>query len=96
MEQSPWMLLWLVTLDYPKRSHPWQSKSEPTCDQFKKTTLGGNKIDAQVFKRYYKLNLFRKSDLNLQGYVDTDLASDSDTRKSTTRYLYMINGTTVS
>lgn len=39
---------------------------------------------------------FRKSDLDLQGYVDTDLASDSDSRKSTTRYLYMINGTTVS
>ena len=39
---------------------------------------------------------FRKSDLNLQGYVDADMAGDVDNRKSTTGYVHTLGGTAVS
>jgi hypothetical protein len=39
---------------------------------------------------------FGGSDTFLQGYVDSDLAGDKDSRRSTTGYVFTIGGTTVS
>ena len=39
---------------------------------------------------------FKQLDLGLQGYVDADMAGDVDGRKSTTRYIYTLEGTTIS
>jgi hypothetical protein len=39
---------------------------------------------------------FGGSDTFLQGYVDSDMAGDKDSRRSTTRYVFTIGGTTVS
>ena len=39
---------------------------------------------------------FGRGDLNLQGYVDSDLGGDVDTRRSTTGYVYTFGGTAVS
>ena len=39
---------------------------------------------------------FRKSNLGLQGYVDTNMASNINDRKSTTRYVYTLGGTIVN
>ena len=39
---------------------------------------------------------FGGSDTFLEGYVDLDMASDKDSRRSTTRYVFSIGGTTVS
>jgi hypothetical protein len=39
---------------------------------------------------------FGGSDIVLQGYVDSDMAGDKDSRRSTTRYVFTIGGTTVS
>ena len=39
---------------------------------------------------------FRRSDLTLQGFSDADLGGDSDTRKSTTGYIFTLGGTAVS
>ena len=35
---------------------------------------------------------FRQSNLGLQGYIDADLVGDIDSRKSTTRYVYILGG----
>jgi len=34
--------------------------------------------------------------LELQGYVDVDLASDIDSRKSTTRFVFTLGGAAIS
>ena len=39
---------------------------------------------------------FKGSNAALRGYVDSDLAGDIDTRRSTTRYVFTIGGTAVS
>jgi hypothetical protein len=39
---------------------------------------------------------FGGSDIVLQGYVDSDMAGDKDSRRSTTWYVFTIGGTTVS
>ena len=39
---------------------------------------------------------FKQSELGLQGYVNANMAGDVDGRKSTTRYVYMFGGTTIS
>ena len=39
---------------------------------------------------------FGGSKIALQGYVDADMTADRDNRRSTTRYLFTIGGTTVS
>ena len=39
---------------------------------------------------------FRGSDLTLKGYCDADYAGDVDTRKSTTGYVYNLNGGAIS
>jgi hypothetical protein len=39
---------------------------------------------------------FGGSDTFLQGYVDSDMAGDKDSRRSTTWYVFTIGGTTVS
>ena len=39
---------------------------------------------------------FGGSDTFLQGYVDSDMAGDKDSRRSTTRYVFTIGGTTIS
>ena len=39
---------------------------------------------------------FKWSDLELQGYVHAGMAGDIDGRKSTTRYVYTLGGTTIS
>ena len=39
---------------------------------------------------------FSKIDIILQGFVDTDLGGDLDTRRSTTGYIYTLGGITVS
>lgn len=39
---------------------------------------------------------YGESEINLQGYVDSDLAGDVDNRKSTTGYVYTFGGMTVS
>jgi hypothetical protein len=38
---------------------------------------------------------FIGADLKLQGYVDADLAGDVDSRKSTTGFIYTLDGTVV-
>ena len=39
---------------------------------------------------------FGGSNISLQGYVDVDMVGDRDNRRSTTRYVFTIGGTTVS
>ena len=39
---------------------------------------------------------FIGASLKLQGYVDADLAGDIDNRKSTTRFVFTLGGTTIS
>ena len=39
---------------------------------------------------------FGRGELNIQGYVDSDLGGDVDTRRSTTGYIYTFGGTAVS
>jgi len=39
---------------------------------------------------------FGGSNIVLQGYVDADMASDRDNKRSTIRYLFTVGGTTVS
>ena len=39
---------------------------------------------------------FTGASLKLQGYVDTDLASDINSRKSTTGFVFTLDGTTIS
>ena len=39
---------------------------------------------------------FGGSDTFLQGYVDSNMAGDKDSRRSTTRYVFIVSGTTVS
>ena len=39
---------------------------------------------------------FKQSDLGLQGYVDANMVGDADGRKSITRYVYTLGGTTIS
>jgi hypothetical protein len=39
---------------------------------------------------------FGGSDIFLQGYVDSDMAGDKDNRRSTTGYVFTVDGTTVS
>jgi hypothetical protein len=39
---------------------------------------------------------FGGSETILQGYVDSDMAGDKDSRRSTTGYVFTIGGTTVS
>ena len=39
---------------------------------------------------------FKAGGLKLEGFVDTDLAGDIDSRKSTTGYVYTLGGTAVS
>ena len=51
--------------------------------------------------RYLKCTLstslcFTGADMKLTGYVDSGLAGDVDTRKSTTGYVYTLGGTAVS
>ena len=54
-------------------------------------------MDSQIFKRYiHKYLQFGGSTTNLQGYVDSDLAWDIDTRWSTIGYVFTIGGAAVS
>jgi hypothetical protein len=39
---------------------------------------------------------FGGSNTVLQGYVDSDMEGDKDSRRSTTRYVFTVGGTTVS
>ena len=39
---------------------------------------------------------FGGSKITLQGYVDADMASEKDNRRSTTGYVFTVGGTTVS
>jgi hypothetical protein len=39
---------------------------------------------------------FGGSNIVLQGYVDSDMAGDKDSRRSTTRYVFTVGGTTIS
>ena len=39
---------------------------------------------------------FSGSNIALKGYVDADMAGDRDNRRSTTRYVFTVGGTTVS
>lgn len=39
---------------------------------------------------------FKGSGMKLKGFVDLDLGNDVDNKKSTTRYVYTLGGTTVS
>ena len=39
---------------------------------------------------------FTGASLELQGYVDANLAGDIDNRKSTTRFVFTLGGTTIS
>ena len=43
-----------------------------------------------------KVLCFTGCSSNLSGFVDSDLARDVDTRRSTTRYIFTIGGTAVS
>ena len=40
--------------------------------------------------------VFGGSTTELQGYCDADYASDTDTRRSTTGYVFMLNGSAIS
>ena len=54
-------------------------------------------VDSQVFERYTSHALcFGGSDTVLQGYVDADMASDKDSRRSTIGYVFTKGGTSVS
>jgi len=62
-----------------------------------KKALGGSQVD---FLRYLRGTLdtslcFTSVDFKLQGYVDTDLTSDVDSRKSTTGFIYTLGGNAV-
>jgi hypothetical protein len=39
---------------------------------------------------------FEGSDIVLQGYVDSDMAGDKDSKRSTTGYVFTVGGTIVS
>jgi hypothetical protein len=39
---------------------------------------------------------FEGSNIVLHGYVDSDMAGDKDSRRSTTGYVFTVGGTTVS
>jgi len=39
---------------------------------------------------------FEGSDIVLHGYVDSDMASDKDSRRSTIGYVFTVGGTTIS
>ena len=39
---------------------------------------------------------FGGSNISLQGYVDVDMVGDRDNRRSTTRYVFTVGGTTAS
>lgn len=39
---------------------------------------------------------FKRGELNLQGFVDSDFRGDEDTQRSTTRYVYTLGGIVVS
>jgi hypothetical protein len=39
---------------------------------------------------------FGGSEIVLQGYVDSDMVGDEDSRRSTTRYVFTVGGTTIS
>ena len=39
---------------------------------------------------------FGGSDIVLHGYVDSDLAGDKDSKRSTIRHVFIVGGTTVS
>ena len=39
---------------------------------------------------------FATRDLKLEGFVDVDLAGDSDSRKSTSSFVFTLGGTTIS
>jgi len=39
---------------------------------------------------------FRGSNISLQGYVDVDMVSDRDNRRSTIGYVFTVGGTTIS
>jgi hypothetical protein len=54
-------------------------------------------VDSQVFERYYyTCIMFGVSDTFLQGYVDSYMPGDKDSKRSTTGYVFTIGGTTVS
>ena len=54
-------------------------------------------MDSQVFERYYyTCIMFWGLDTFLQGYVDSDMEGDKDSRSSTTWYVFTIGGTIVS
>ena len=52
-------------------------------------------MDSQVFERYY-YTCIMFLDTFLQGYVDSDMPGDKDSKRSTTGYVFTIGGTTVS
>ena len=53
-------------------------------------------MDSLVFERYYYSCIcFGGLDTFLQGYVDSDMEGDKDSRRSTTGYVFSIGGTTV-
>jgi hypothetical protein len=58
--------------------------------------LGGSKVDSQVFERSTHALCFEGSDIVLHGYVDSDMAGDKDSMRSTTGYFCTLGGTIVS
>jgi len=57
----------------------------------------GVKWILRYFKGTSKMHLsFKRSNLTLQGFSDADLGGDLDGRKSTTGYIFMLGGTTIS
>ena len=57
-------------------------------------------MDSEVFERLNRymslLHRITGASLKLQGYVDADLASDTDSRKSTIDFVFTLGGTTIS
>ena len=53
-------------------------------------------MDSQVFERYHFSCIIGGSDTVLLGYVDVDMVSDKDNRRSATGYSLTVAGTIIS
>jgi hypothetical protein len=54
-------------------------------------------VDYRVFKRHgYSCIMFWRFDTILQGYVDSYMAGDKDSKRRTTRYVFIIGGIAIS
>ena len=54
-------------------------------------------MDSEISEGFIRyMSLLHRCNLKLQGYVDADFAGDIDSRKSTTRFVFILGGITIS